>query len=338
MLPMAPRMTAREPAADHALGPTSCEACGAAAIMAPWAGTGPDGSELRRCTRCQLTWSVPRLTADELANWYPPEYYGPQGSRFRGPMEWLVAWFRRRRAARLSRHVRPGRVLDIGCGRGLTLAALRARGWQVTGVELNAAAARSARELLAIDVRVGPFEARQFGPASFDAVVVWHVLEHLPEAPRVLAEIAGLIRPGGALLLAVPNLASWQARLARYAWFHLDLPRHRYHFSARWLRCQLAALGLRVVDERHASAEQNVFGWVQSALNVVGLPHNLLYDILRRRGSRTIGSPWQAHPWASLLSVIGLVLLLPPAAMLLVAESLLRVGATVEMVAIKDEP
>jgi SAM-dependent methyltransferase len=232
--------------------------------------------------------------------------------------------------------VPPGKVLDIGCGRGLTLHALEQLGWQTRGCELSETSSRHAREVLGLDVACEGFRSELYADGEFDAVILWHVYEHLIDPRIVLRQLRRILRPGGVLALAVPNSDSWQAKLTKYGWFHLDLPRHYSHFAAPWLRQRFLECGFRPIDEFHGSFEQNPYGWIQSLLNAVGLRHNLLYDILRRASARTTKSPWREVPVQSLLSVLGMIVLLPFSLAMLVPERLLKRGGTVEFYAVRE--
>lgn len=315
-----------------------CPWCRAVAAREVWARTGSSPFRLVRCSQCGLVRTDPQLDDEQIAAYYTETYYGEQAMRLSRTLEAAVRWFRRRRAATLRRLMSPGRVLDIGCGRGWTLAALRDAGWQVEGVELNDAAARHAREVLQLNVACDGFDPSRYEERQFDAIILWHVLEHLRDVRDTLEACARLLKPGGMLVVAVPNFSSWQARWSRYAWFHLDLPRHYSHFSSEWLQQALDDLGFGIVLVNHASVEQNVFGWIQSALNGCGLRHNLLYDLLRRGGARTTARPWRDFPLQSLVSLAGLAVLLLPAAAMLVLEGLLARGATVEIYAVLGKP
>jgi methionine biosynthesis protein MetW len=125
-------------------------------------------------------------------------------------------------AARAERLLPPrGRVLDLGCASGGLLALLRPRAGHLAGLELSASAARAAAQVADVVVRGAledpdlPFEA-----GSFDLVVLADVLEHLADPVAALRRAAGWTRPGGAVLLSVPNVAHWRARLtlARGRW------------------------------------------------------------------------------------------------------------------------
>ncbi len=316
-----------EPPAVH------CPACGAAPCQPLWSGRGVDGWRVMHCTACDAAFTFPTPSDDELAASYAPAYYGEQNQRFTPLLEGFVRALRARRARTLQQLVSRGRVLDIGCGRGWTLHALRERGFEVQGVELSEHAARHAREQLQLDVAVGPFEPDRYADASFDAIILWHVIEHLRDAPKILPELARLLKPGGVLALSVPNRTSDEARRSRHAWFHLDLPRHLWHFSADELCGRLERAGFAIERQSHLSWEQNVFGAIQSQLNACGCERNLLYDLLRGESARRVRQPWRAFPGQSLLSLLGLITLLVPACLLNLVAAARRRGATIDIYA-----
>ncbi len=106
-----------------------------------------------------------------------------------------------------------GRVLDIGCGSGGLLATLASHAGFRAGVEVSTVAADQAREV-ADDIVNAPVPADlPFPSASFDVVVCADVLEHMPDPAPVLAWAATWCRPSGAVVISVPNVGNWQARL-----------------------------------------------------------------------------------------------------------------------------
>ncbi len=106
-----------------------------------------------------------------------------------------------------------GRVLDIGCGSGGLLATLAGRAGFRAGVELSTVAADQAQKV-ADQIINAPVPAHlPFPPASFDVVVCADVLEHMPDPGPVLAWAATWCRPSGAVVISVPNVGNWQARL-----------------------------------------------------------------------------------------------------------------------------
>jgi 2-polyprenyl-3-methyl-5-hydroxy-6-metoxy-1,4-benzoquinol methylase len=103
------------------------------------------------------------------------------------------------------------------------------------------------------------------------AVVLWHVLEHVPDPLATLERARQILRPGGLLVIAVPNFESLQARFSGRHWFHLDVPRHYHHFGLSILKRMLREAGFTISDVSHLSLEYNPYGWIQSILNRTGL-------------------------------------------------------------------
>src|SRR5204863_6678744 len=99
-----------------------------------------------------------------------------------------------------------------------------------------------------VDAREGTLESVDFGQGSFDAVVMRHSLEHVPGPMADLGRVFRLLRPGGLLAISVPNFDSWERRRFGSAWFHLDLPRHRTHFTPYSLRLALSTSGFDVLS------------------------------------------------------------------------------------------
>ena len=292
---------------------------------------------LARCAACSLVSTRPELDEAAVGAYYPPEYYGKRNRRFHPLLERLVVVFRGRRARLVDRCARPGRVLDVGCGRGLLPAQLRDLGREACGTELSAGAATHAREVLGIPVFVGPVEESPYEEGSFAAVVFWHVLEHLRDPRSALRHARRLLAPGGLLVVAVPNLESLQARVGGRGWFHLDVPRHYHHFGLRVLTRLLDEEGFDVEDVSHFALEQNPYGWIQSLLNRFGLPENLLYTALKRDGARDVEHPARSAPFAFALTLLALVAVVPLSGLLFTAELLLRRGGTVEVWARRRE-
>ena len=288
------------------------------------------------CDVCGAAVTAPMPAAEALAGYYPAGYYGvPSRRRFPGMVEKVQRALYRQRARAVERMAgRPGRVLDVGCGHGFLLDAFRRRGWQVHGVELTDSAAAYAREVLGIPVHVGPADSWPWAPGSFDAVVMWHVLEHWPDPHAPLRAASQLLRPRGAFMAGVPNFASLEARVSRDKWFHLDVPRHLVHLTPRWLSDALAGHGFEVRRFSYLAPEFDTFSFIQSMLNLLGLRHNLLYDLLRGHAAKVLqdgGGGWTQSA-ASVTLAVPLGILGIPATLALAAA---RRGSSVAAYAVK---
>ena len=290
--------------------------------------------ELARCPRCDTVETVPRLTLSELSGYYETGYYGVEPRRFRYGLDSFWRWCQKQRVRRLQKHESEGRILDIGCGNGGFLASLDSSSWKRTGTELSDRAASGARarglEVLAGDITQLPLTA-----GSFDAVTMFHVLEHVPDAAGVLARIRDLLRDDGLLVVGVPNMASLQARIARGSWYHLDVPRHCHHFTAQSLESTLAATGFRVVGVSHFSPEYNVSGCLQSLYNLLGFPRNFIYGESRRQSAKAKSAPVTKGRRLLLLAAGAVLapLVGSAAAVITIVEIALRRGGTIEVYA-----
>jgi SAM-dependent methyltransferase len=282
--------------------------------------------KVTECAECGLGRLEPLPSRQMIDTFYPPSYYGVTGAKFVPLVEALVRVVGARHVRMLSRGLARGaHVLDVGCGRGVLLSSLADRGFDVHGFEISAEAAAGADPRATI--RIGTeLEEANYPTAFFDEVIIWHVLEHLSDPKGTLVEIRRILKPGGRLIVAVPNYSSLQARWSGSTWFHLDLPRHLYHFPLAGLRRLLSDTGFEPTSEHHFSLRQNPFGWVQSALNKVeGLPRNGLYTLLKSR-------PGAAPPYGTSARIIFRLAYwfgMPIACVLSVFAAVVRSGASV---------
>ena len=155
-----------------------------------------------RCLGCGLIYVNPRQPRKEIESFYEEEYYAlGQKIDYEARVEFFAAV-----AARLETLVRPGRLLDIGCGYGQFLLACRHRGWQVAGVELGEPACARARAQ-GLEVFRGTLAQAAYAEGRFDVVTLWNVLDHLVDPLAELREVLRVLRPGGLIYFRVPNAA-----------------------------------------------------------------------------------------------------------------------------------
>lgn len=121
----------------------------------------------------------------------------------------------------------PGRMLDLGCGDGIVLHLARQDGWEVQGIELFPEQVDLVRQTLGLDVQVSDIESFRGAPASWDVVLLTHVLEHLPDPVGALRKIRELLAPGGIGVLEFPNIDALDAKVRR-GLRRSRLHRHRY--------------------------------------------------------------------------------------------------------------
>jgi SAM-dependent methyltransferase len=235
----------------------------------------PGRFEVAACGSCGAGVTLPRVPAEELGGFYPSGYApydaasGPVVGAISAAIQRWQGW-RALRTAPLNEagKLGPGRAVDVGCGRGDLGAYLVGRGWQVTGIEPSAAAcaAASAR---GIDARHGALEQVELEEAAYDVAVFQHSLEHVVDPVGDLRRVRASLRDGGLVLVSVPHFGCWQARRFGDRWYHLDLPRHRVHFTRAALSDALTAAGLAPVH-------------LSTSTSAVGLPATVQYAVFGR--------------------------------------------------------
>lgn len=275
-------------------------------------GTGGRGS-LARCPGCGIVFTI----VEEAGGAYPEEYgpyrlpgaSGPAREGTRGRIRRVFyggggTWWER--AALFLPYLvfrardgykmriksgyerafrRIGRLLDVGCGGASWLLLWSRRQRECVGVEPHDATARGARERTGLDIRSGDLRSQGFAAESFDVVTFCHVLEHLADPRAELREARRLLRPGGEILVWVPNYGSLFRRYFGRDWVPYDVPRHLWHFTAPRLAALLSECGLRATE---VAMDPNEFAFRTS----VGL---------RRRSGHLLGAWVLGHRWVRML-------------------------------------
>ena len=246
--------------------------------------------DLERCGRCGLVVTTPAPPPAEQGRYYPPRDRVERQRQTGG-------WRTKRRAAMLQKHFPRkyrGRLLDIGCGTGAFAMEMQRRGWTVAVTELNDAVLEEMRQRGMEAKRPDDALRENFAGGKFDAITAWHVLEHVPNPLELSTWARNQLTPeraGGIFQATVPNLQSWQAvRYGRH-WLHLDVPRHLFHFTPTTLRDLLDKAGLKIVDTATVALEYDVFGVVQSSLNLSCSKPNVLFERLTNKDAPPPASP-----------------------------------------------
>jgi len=190
-----------------------------------------------QCAGCSFQFTNPRPGAAEIGRYYESDAYVSHNSAAVGFINQaykVARFFTMRRKVSLLNKLAPrrGKLLDYGCGTGHFLAAAQSAGWRVAGLEPNARAREEATKRLG-GTPISQESLVSFEQGSFDAVTLWHVLEHVHSLNETLAQLISLLKPDGVLLVAVPNVESLDAQHYREQWAAYDVPRHLYHFAPK---------------------------------------------------------------------------------------------------------
>lgn len=215
---------------------------------------------LAKCGDCGLYRIDPLPDLETLSMHYPAGYYPADPDIvLKDP---LNRRWQEGKVALVGKYIsEPGKLLDVGTGTRGLLTFFREAGWQVWGTEFSEEAADFVRKSWGLDIKVGDIDELGFENETFDVVTFWHVLEHLRNPVAAVAESFRILKKGGILVLALPNISSMQARIFGANWYHLDLPRHLYHFSPATARKLVEGSGFRILEIDHRSEEHNWAGW-----------------------------------------------------------------------------
>ena len=280
---------------------------------------------------------MPKPSSESLSKLYHTGTYRvTSGKRFSSFFEFLIYSFRLQRKRRIERFKKKGRILDIGCGRGLFLHVMQRNGWDVLGVELNDDTASYAREKYGLKVITGSPLGWDIPDESLDVITVNHVLEHLDNPIEMLSVCRKLLKKGGLLVIAIPNIDSLQASAGKSLWFHLDVPHHLCHFSESGLKKLLEGNDLRILKVRRFDLEYNIFGWLQTLLNLSGIKRDFLFHMLKTSALRK-NMLANDRKRDMILTCALAPIYFPLSVILSVIESfILHRGGTIEIYAIKD--
>ncbi len=209
-----------------------------------------DYGRIARCLDCGLVYTNPRPTRATLVRGYGEsvdEVYAQEASSRSMNAHLSLSVIKRFAAG--------GRLLEVGASAGYFLNAARVD-FEVAGLEPSAWACGIARRRFKLEVYPETLEeCRRFEPASFDAVAMIDVIEHLCDPAAALKAAARLIKPGGLLYLVTPDIGSLSSRVLRGAWWGLR-PAHITYFDKETMRRMLEGAGFEVV---HAGSFGRIF-------------------------------------------------------------------------------
>lgn len=242
------------------------------------------------CAKCRLVRQNPQISPKKLKVHYPSSsYYAYQKQTSRGIFDRIRSYLLKHyyqpslisafvtlfipNVPAIPSYVGKGRVLDVGCGTGDTLMALASLGWDVYGLDIDANAVRIARKRGLTNVSKGYYQdIARFPNGFFDAIRLYHVIEHLNDPVGCLTLIRRKLKADGELLVGTPNAASFAAKMFGSFWYNLDAPRHLFLFTPNNLARLVKATGFTVSAVRFCSAG-GIVGSLQYLLGVPLLSH-----------------------------------------------------------------
>jgi 2-polyprenyl-3-methyl-5-hydroxy-6-metoxy-1,4-benzoquinol methylase len=331
-LPAPPPATNDTPRA-HAV--ENCPLCGGRRNEAIHRLTDPSGRiagvfTLRRCLGCELVYVDPRPSDDALVALYDEDFYFSTGWSYQALASTVIELIQANRRRRVEHYARTGRLLDIGCGDGNFVHHMARHGWDATGIDFSSSALEFARRSRNGGTFLqGSLHDFDFPPGRFDLITLWQVLEHIGEPRPLLFRSRELLKRGGLIVAAVPNIEGLSSRLTGNRWWGLDVPRHLVHYSPSTLRRSLEWAGFRVLRIRHRSMQYDPYALLHSSLDWVFTRRHFLSDLAKRHTVDAMGRPEYIYNVAALVALAPV--LAPLSLATTSAGALLRQGGFIEI-------
>ena len=208
---------------------------------------------IQQCSQCSFRLTNPRPDASEIGSYYKSDQYishndeggGLISSVYRGVRSYTL-----KQKLRLINRLNdgPGRLLDVGCGTGAFLETVKTGKWTVVGMEPDA----NARLISAqkINGTIAPDLMSVATDEPFDVITLWHVLEHIPDLANTIQLLNRLITSTGAVVIAVPNSDSYDAKFYQQHWAAYDVPRHLHHFTPTTIEPLFRKHGFVLAEKR----------------------------------------------------------------------------------------
>ncbi len=211
--------------------------------------------EISECPSCQLRITNPFPEEQAIGKYYESEEYISHSDSSKSIVDKLYHFIRKitlKQKANLIRNttkVKNGSILDIGAGTGYFLNTMQMLNWNVMGLEPSEKARAVAKQ--DFDIELKDIEALyNLEKHSFDAITMWHVLEHVHDVNLYIKTIKELIKPNGKIIIAVPNYQSFDGKHYQEYWAGYDVPRHLSHFSHKSMKLLLETHGLHLANTK----------------------------------------------------------------------------------------
>jgi len=206
---------------------------------------------LTQCKNCGFVFTNPRPTIEEIPPYYKSEDYYSHSDDNKSIISGIYNIVRNiniKNKLNLIHKVTKvrGTLLDYGCGAGLFIKYASSQGWLASGIEPNSDA-RAVSKKLGLSVEAPEFWTT-ITERKFDVITLWHVLEHLHDIEFVIPKLKSTLNIDGILVVAVPNIDSWDAIKYKENWAAYDVPRHLYHFNPKTIEKLFGKFGMSIVS------------------------------------------------------------------------------------------
>lgn len=266
---------------------------------------------INRCLSCGIVFTNPHLSYSDLKDYYTEDYgafHITERSAFFNKFKDLIKnqtlnqyfnygsrkWWRfllylfKFPLAHYPLKLENGRILDVGCGAGNYLMEVKKLGWEPYGLDPSPIAVKVAKGRGLNNISIGTLPGFKFGSDFFDAVVMFHVFEHIPNPNEVLEEIKRILKPGGTLIIGLPNFNSFGSKIFRKYWAGLSFPLHYFHYNGDTLSLLLERHKFSITGVAYANLFSDIFVSSPQNLFILAAAYNLQLSIQKIFGLANI--------------------------------------------------
>jgi len=236
---------------------TNCPVCGSVDIknvlLAKDYTVSGETFPIAECSACTLRFTQDVPDPNSIFVYYKSENYISHTNTSKGLINRAYKVVRTRTIANKRKLIqkitgnKKGRLLDVGSGIGSFVSEMQQHGWDITGLEPDDKARSLAKKLYQAELSDTSLFYR-LPPGSFDAITLWHVLEHVHDLPAYISQLKNLLKENGRLFIAVPNYTSKDAAFYKEYWAAYDVPRHLYHFSPKAMQTLAGKNDLKILQ------------------------------------------------------------------------------------------
>ena len=236
---------------------TLCPVCGSAGISEVFKvkdnTVSQEYFEIDHCRNCQVRFTQNPPSEATIASYYKSEDYISHTDTSKGLINRLYRFVRnfslnqKKKLVEKEIGLKKGNLLDVGSGTGHFASAMKKAGWRVTGLEPDEGARAVASKEHSIEL-LPSSELFNLPEKKFNAITLWHVLEHVHDVKKYIQTFKKLLADTGRLFIAVPNYTSYDAEKYKAYWAAYDVPRHLYHFTPQTMQWLMKECGLKIVD------------------------------------------------------------------------------------------
>lgn len=213
-------------------------------------------------------------------------------------------------------------LLDFGCGKGKFLYVVKNNYWKVKGIETSQPRAEYGMKNYGLVIDTKNYNEGLIDGGPFDVITLFHVLEHIPKPTGLITNLIKTnLKNHGLIVIEVPNYNSWQSRIGKSNWLHLDLPRHISHFTIKNINNLLLNQKVSIKKIEYFSLISGILGMSNSIMNIFGYKKNIISELKYHR---------------TLKLLLMLFVVLPISCVLEIIASLFNAGGIIRIFVIKN--